>query len=41
MVVAEMLPNAVVDGISEDVERLGDSIASRHICNDMSLLRGV
>lgn len=36
MVVEEMLPN--VDGSSQDVEWLGDSGASRHVCNDMSLL---
>lgn len=34
----KMLPNAVVDGSSEDVEWLGDFGASRHVRDGMSLL---
>ena len=38
MVVEEVLPHAIVEGSTGDVEWLGDSGASRHVCNDMSLL---
>ena len=41
MVVEEVLPHAIVEGSMGDVEWLGDSGASRHVCNDMSLKRNV
>ena len=38
MVVDEVLSVVVVVGPSRDVEWLGDSRASRHVCNDVSIL---